>query len=59
LALSIVIGFIEAQAGYAFGMPTLLGNVAYKIGAVVICLIVAILSVSISNWVAGFLSSIF
>jgi hypothetical protein len=59
LALSIVIGFIEAQAGYAFGMPTLLGNVGYKIGAVVICLVVAILAVSISNWVGGFLSGVF
>jgi hypothetical protein len=59
LALSIVIGFVEAQAGYAFAMPTLLGNVGYKIGAVVICLIIAILAVSISNWVAGLLSGIF
>ena len=49
LALAIATGFLEAQAGYAFGAPALLNALWFKIGAVVLCLIIALNAVSISN----------
>jgi hypothetical protein len=55
LALAIATGFLEAQAGYAFGAPALLSALWFKIGAVILCLIIALTAVSISNTLVGIL----
>ena len=55
LALSIATGFLEAQAGYVFGAPSLLSALWFKIGAVILCLILALTAVSISNTLVGIL----
>jgi len=55
LALSIATGFLEAQASYVFGAPSLLSALWFKIGAVILCLILALTAVSISNTLVGIL----
>lgn len=55
LALSIATGFLEAQVGYVIGAPSLLSAVWFKVGAVIICLIIALTAVSISNTLVGIL----
>jgi hypothetical protein len=55
LALSIATGFLEAQASYVFGAPSLLSALWFKIGAVILCLIIALTAVSISNTLVGIL----
>ncbi len=55
LALAIATGFLEAQAGYVFGSPSLLSALWFKIGAVILCLIIALTAVSISNTLVGIL----
>lgn len=57
LALAIATGFLEAQAGFVLGAPSLLSTLWYKIGAVILCLIVALTAVSISNTLVGILFS--
>lgn len=53
LALSIVTGFVEAQMGYVIGRPSLLSEVWFKVGAVAICLLLALTAVPISNLLVG------
>jgi hypothetical protein len=53
LALAIATGFLEAQAGFVFGAPVFLSTLWFKIGAVVVCLIIALTAVSISNMLVG------
>ena len=55
LAISIATGFLEAQASYAFGTPSVLNELWFKIGAVIICLVIALTAVSISNSLVGIL----
>ncbi len=55
LALAISTGFLEAEAGYALGAPTLLSAVWFKVGAVIICLVIALTAIPISNWLIGIL----
>lgn len=55
LAISIATGFLEAQASYAFGAPSVLSALWFKIGAVILCLIIALTAVSISNTLVGIL----
>ena len=55
LALSIATGFLEAQASYVFGAPSLLSALWFKIGAVILCLVIALTAVSISNTLVGIL----
>jgi hypothetical protein len=55
LAISIATGFLEAQISYLTGAPTVLSAVWAKIGAVVICLILALAAVTISNTLVGVL----
>lgn len=55
LALSIATGFLEAQASYIFGAPSLLSALWFKISAVILCLIIALTAVSISNTLVGIL----
>lgn len=55
LAISIATGFLEAQASYVFGAPSLLSALWFKIGAVILCLIIALTAVSISNTLVGIL----
>jgi hypothetical protein len=55
LAISIATGFLEAQASYVFGAPSLLSALWFKIGAVMLCLIIALTAVSISNTLVGIL----
>lgn len=55
LAISIATGFLEAQIGFAFGAPSLLSNLWVKIGAVVLCLILALTAVTVSNVLVGIL----
>lgn len=54
VVLSIPIGFLEAQASYAFGSPARLASVWNKIGVAMACLIVAVMAGPISSWIAGF-----
>ena len=49
LALAIATGFLEAQISYVVGAPSLLSQVWIKIGAVILCLVFALLAVPISN----------
>lgn len=53
LALAIVTGFVEAQMGFVIGRPSMLSEVWFKIGAVVICLLIAMTAVPISNLLVG------
>lgn len=55
LALTIATGFLEAQMSYVVGAPSVLSELWFKIGAVVICLIIALTAVSISNALVGIL----
>lgn len=55
LALSIATGFLQAQVGYVVGAPTLLSELWFKVGAVIVCLIIALTAVSISNTLVGIL----
>lgn len=55
LALAIATGFLEAQMSYVAGAPSLLSELWFKIGAVVICLVIALTAVSISNSLVGIL----
>jgi hypothetical protein len=55
LAVSIATGFLEAQASYIFGAPSILSALWFKIGAVILCLIIALTAVSISNTLVGIL----
>ena len=55
LAISIATGFLEAQASYVFGAPSLLSALWFKVGAVILCLIIALTAVSISNTLVGIL----
>lgn len=55
LALAIATGFLEAQASYVVGVPSLLSTVWFKIGAVILCLLIALTAVSISNTLVGIL----
>jgi hypothetical protein len=54
VVLSIPLGFLETQAGYAFGSPARLAGVWNKIGVAMACLIVAVMAGPISSWIAGF-----
>ncbi len=55
LALAIATGLLEAEAAYAFGAPTLLSALWFKVGAVVICLAIALSAIPISNLLIGIL----
>ncbi len=49
LALAIASGFVEAQMGYIVGRPSLVSEVCFKVGAVVLCLAIALTAIPISN----------
>ncbi len=53
LALAIATGFLEAQASFVFGAPSLLSALWFKVGAVILCLVIALTAVSISNTLVG------
>ena len=55
LALAIATGFLEAQVSYVAGAPSILSALWVKIGAVIICLVIALTAVSISNTLVGIL----
>lgn len=55
LALAIATGFLEAQVSYVFGAPSILSALWFKIGAVILCLVIALTAVSISNSLVGIL----
>ena len=55
LALAIATGFLEAQMGYLVGAPSVLSALWFKISAVIICLVIALTAVSISNSLVGIL----
>ena len=55
LALAIATGFLEAQVSYVVGAPSILSALWFKIGAVIICLVIALTAVSISNTLVGVL----
>ncbi len=55
LALSIATGFLEAQLSYVVGAPSILSALWVKISAVIICLVIALTAVSISNTLVGIL----
>ena len=55
LALAIATGFLEAQVSYVVGAPSILSALWVKIGAVIICLVLALTAVSISNTLVGIL----
>jgi hypothetical protein len=55
LALAIATGFLETQAGYVFGAPSVLSALWFKISAVILCLVIALTAVSISNALVGIL----
>lgn len=55
LAIAIATGFLEAQIGYVVGAPSILSALWFKIGAVIICLVIALTAVSISNTLVGIL----
>lgn len=59
MALAIASGFLEAQIGYMTGAPTLLSNVWAKIGSVVICVVIALAAVPISNALVSILAGLF
>lgn len=56
VVLSIPLGFLETQAGYAFGSPAHVAGVWNKIGAAMACLIIAVMAGPISSWIAGLLA---
>lgn len=56
VVLSIPLGFLETQAGYAFGSPARVAAVGNKIGAAMACLIVAVMAGPISSWIASLLA---
>ncbi len=49
LALAIATGFLEAQASYVFGAPSLLSALWFKVGSVILCHLIVLTAVSISN----------
>ena len=55
LALAIATGFLEAQLSYVVGAPSILSALWVKISAVIICLVIALTAVSISNSLVGIL----
>lgn len=55
LALAIATGFLEAQVSYLVGAPSVLSALWFKIGAVIICLVIALTAISISNTLVGIL----
>ena len=55
LAIAIATGFLEAQVSYVVGAPSILSALWFKISAVIICLIIALTAVSISNTLVGIL----
>ena len=55
LALSIASGFLEQQMSFVAGAPAMLSALWFKIGAVIICLVIALTAVSISNALVGVL----
>lgn len=55
LALAIATGFLEAQMSFVVGAPSILSALWFKIGAVIICLIIALTAVSISNTLVSIL----
>jgi hypothetical protein len=55
LALAIATGFLEAQVSYVVGAPSILSALWFKIGAVIVCLVIALTAVSISNTLVGIL----
>ena len=55
LALAIATGFLEAQLGFVAGAPSMLSALWIKIGAVIVCLVIALTAVSISNVLVGIL----
>ncbi len=55
LALAIATGFLEAQLSYVVGAPSILSALWVKISAVIICLVIALTAVSISNTLVGIL----
>ena len=55
LAVGIATGFLEAQVSYVVGAPSLLSALWVKVGAVVVCLVIALTAVSISNALVGIL----
>jgi hypothetical protein len=55
LAIAIVTGFLEAQISYIVGAPSMLSALWFKIGAVIICFLIALTAVSISNTMVGIL----
>ncbi|CAG0944923.1 hypothetical protein ANRL1_02025 [Anaerolineae bacterium] len=55
LALAIATGFLEAQMSFVVGAPSILSALWFKIGAVIICLVIALTAVSISNTLVSIL----
>jgi hypothetical protein len=55
LAIAIATGFLEQQMSYVAGAPAMLSALWFKIGAVIICLVIALTAVSISNTLVGIL----
>ena len=55
LAIAIATGFLEAQASYVFGAPSVLSALWFKISAVILCLILALTAVSVSNLLVNIL----
>jgi len=55
LALAIATGFLEAQMSFVAGAPSMLNSLWFKIGAVIICLVIALTAVSISNTLVSIL----
>ena len=55
LALAIATGFLEAQMSFVAGVPSMLSALWFKIGAVIVCLVIALTAVSISNALVGIL----
>ena len=55
LALAIATGFLEAQMGYIVGAPSVLSALWFKISAVIICQVIALTAISISNSLVGIL----
>ncbi len=53
LALGIATGLLEAQASFVFGAPSLLNALWFKVSAVILCLVIALTAVSISNTLVG------
>ena len=55
LAIAIATGFLEAQLSYVVGAPSILSALWVKISAVIICLVIALTAISISNTLVGIL----